>query len=58
MSEEKLSVEEVDSISADGKTANVAMKELASDDEQVGDFVREKGIAYGMPYNNTYNMDL
>ena len=42
----------------DGKTVNIASAQLAADDEQVGERIREKGIAYGVPYNNTYNMDL
>ena len=42
----------------DGKTVNIASAQLAADDEQVGDRVRKKGIAYGVDYNNTYNMDL
>ena len=49
MSEEATKTENVDSVQADGHTANVAMKELASDDEQIGQRVREKGIAYGVP---------
>ncbi len=63
MSEDKLNAEaviatEVEEVFSDGKTANIAGGELASDSEQIGDSVRKAGIAYGMPYNNTYNFDL
>ena len=58
MSDEKFEAVQTEEVLSDGKTANLAGAELAADDEQVGQRIREKGIAYGMPYNNTYNMDL
>ena len=60
VSEERLEITGNEDLSAiaDGKTVNIAMSELAADDEQVGERIREKGIAYGMPYNNAYNMEL
>ena len=58
MSDEKIDAIETEEVLSDGKTANLAGAELAADEEQIGQRIREKGIAYGMPYNNTYNMDL
>lgn len=58
MKDEAIIAEEVELVNAGGKTANMAMTELASASEQIGDSVRKAGIAYGMPYNNTYNFDL